>query len=81
LFLWVGLPDGDARAFAQVALRHGVVVVPGPNMSADEQHARFIRLTFLWDVETLTTGAARLAAAWRHYRSMKPRAPEHTVMV
>ena len=29
LSLWVKLPQGDANAFAQVALRHGVAVVPG----------------------------------------------------
>jgi DNA-binding transcriptional MocR family regulator len=81
LFLWVSLPRGDAREFAQVALRHGVVVVPGPNMSADEQHTRFVRLTFLADPETLTAGVRRLATAWRHYGSIAPRAREHTVMV
>jgi DNA-binding transcriptional MocR family regulator len=73
LFLWVRLPGGDAREFAQVALRHGVVIVPGPSMSADEQHARFIRLTFLWDPETLATGVERLAAAWRNYCSVAAR--------
>ncbi len=81
LFLWVQLPAGDAREFAQVALRHGVVIVPGPNMSADEQHARFIRITFLSEPETLTTGVARLSTAWRYYRSLKPRSREQTVMV
>ena len=81
LFLWVRLPGGDAREFAQVALRHGVVVIPGPHMSADEQHARFIRLTFLWERETLTAGAARLAAAWTQYQSIKPRPREQTVLV
>ena len=30
LFLWVRLPRGDAREFAQVALRHGVLILPGP---------------------------------------------------
>ena len=29
LTLWVKLPRGDASTFAQVALRHGVAVVPG----------------------------------------------------
>src|SRR6185295_2548454 len=81
LFLWVSLPDGDAREFAQVALRHGVVIVPGPNMSPDEQHTRSVRLTFLSEPETLTAGALRLSAAWRYYRSIKPRSREHTVMV
>jgi DNA-binding transcriptional MocR family regulator len=81
LFLWVTLPDGDAREFAQVALRHGVVIVPGQHMSADDQHGRSIRVTFLSEPETLTAGVGRLAAAWQYYRSVKPRAREHTVMV
>jgi DNA-binding transcriptional MocR family regulator len=81
LFLWVRLPGGDAREFAQVALRHGVVIVPGPSMSADEQHARFIRLTFLWDPDTLTIGVDRLANAWRYYRAIAPRRSEQVVRV
>jgi DNA-binding transcriptional MocR family regulator len=81
LFLWVTLPDGDAREFAQVALRHGVVVVPGPSMSADEQHSRSLRVTFLSDRETLTAGVTRLAAAWRFYGASAPRTREHAVMV
>ena len=35
LSLWVKLPQGDANAFAQVALRHGVAVVPGTLASPD----------------------------------------------
>jgi DNA-binding transcriptional MocR family regulator len=81
LFLWITLPDGDAREFAQVALRHGVVIVPGPDMSADEQHSRHIRITYLWDEVSLTTGVVRLAAAWRSYRSSKPRPREPAVIV
>jgi DNA-binding transcriptional MocR family regulator len=81
LFTWVTLPDGDAREFSQVALRHGVVIVPGPTMSADEQHTRSIRITFLSEPEMLTAGVIRLSTAWRYYRSMKPRERQHTVMV
>jgi DNA-binding transcriptional MocR family regulator len=69
LFLWVKLPAGDSREFAQVALRHGVLILPGPAMSATELHARFIRLPFLADNETLRTGVRRLAAAWCDYQS------------
>jgi DNA-binding transcriptional MocR family regulator len=68
LFLWVKLPAGDAREFAQVALRHGTLILPGPAMSAAEQHASFIRLPFLADDEMLRTGVRRLAAAWRDYQ-------------
>jgi DNA-binding transcriptional MocR family regulator len=69
LFLWVRLPEGDAREFAQVALRHGVLVLAGPTMSAQEQHARFLRLPFLAPPDTLTQGVTRLVSAWRQYRS------------
>jgi DNA-binding transcriptional MocR family regulator len=34
LFLWTKLPSGDARELSQTSLRHGVVVLPGPVMSA-----------------------------------------------
>jgi DNA-binding transcriptional MocR family regulator len=69
LFLWVKLPGGDSREFAQVALRHGVLILPGPAMSATEQHAPFVRLVFLAGDEVLRAGVRRLAAAWREYRS------------
>ena len=68
LFLWVKLPAGDAREFAQVALRHGALILPGPAMSAAEQHAPFIRLPFLAEEEMLRTGVRRLSAAWREYQ-------------
>jgi DNA-binding transcriptional MocR family regulator len=69
LFLWVELPHGDTREYAQTALRHGVLVLAGPVMSAAEQQTAFLRLPFLGDPETLRTGVRRLAAAWREYRS------------
>jgi len=69
VFLWVKMPSGDAREFAQVALRHGVTIVPGPIMSATDQHAQWIRLPFLAEVPMLASGVKRLASAWREYRS------------
>ena len=69
LFLWVRLPAGDSREFAQVALRHGALILPGPAMSAAEQHASFIRLPFLAGDEMLRAGVRRLSAAWRDYQS------------
>ena len=68
LFLWVKLPMGDSREFAQVALRHGTLILPGPAMSAAEQHAPFIRLPFLAEGEMLRAGVRRLSAAWRDYQ-------------
>ncbi len=69
LFLWTKLPSGDAREFAQTCLRHGVVVLPGPVMSASDRYTAYLRLPFLAEPETLRLGVRRLAAAWRDYRS------------
>ena len=79
LFLWVKLPAGDSREFAQVALRHGTLILPGPAMSAAEQHAAFIRLPFLAEEDTLRAGVRRLSAAWRDYQPASRRAPLQNV--
>jgi DNA-binding transcriptional MocR family regulator len=67
LFLWVKLPAGDARQLAQTALRHGVVILPGPVMSPTERFARFLRVPFIAEPESLRAGIDRLDAAWREY--------------
>ncbi|MGW7052639.1 aminotransferase-like domain-containing protein [Streptomyces sp. NPDC054887] len=67
--LWVRLPHGDAVAFAQVALRHGVAVLPGSAMDAGGGSTRRLRLHFLTSHDTLTEGVRRLAAAWADYAS------------
>jgi DNA-binding transcriptional MocR family regulator len=69
LFLWVELPSGDAREFAQFAVRHGVVALPGSTLSADESHTTFLRIPFLAEPETLRRGVDRLATAWRGFHS------------
>jgi DNA-binding transcriptional MocR family regulator len=69
LFLWTKLPSGDAREFAQTSLRHGVVVLPGPVMSASDRYTAYLRLPFLAEPETLRLGVRRLATAWRDHRS------------
>jgi len=69
LFLWTKLPSGDARDFAQTSLRHGVVVLPGPVMSASDRSTAYLRLPFLAEPATLRTGVRRLAIAWREFRS------------
>ena len=67
LFLWVRLPHGDARELAQVAMRHGVVLMPGSNMSSEQKHADALRIPFLLDEPDLREGLRRLASAWREY--------------
>ncbi|MFI6511480.1 PLP-dependent aminotransferase family protein [Streptosporangium sp. NPDC050855] len=64
--IWVRLP-GDAGAFAQVALRHGVAVPQGRSFDPSGGHGDHLRLPFLFDEETLTASVTALAAAWRDY--------------
>ena len=61
------LPHGDATGFAQIALRHGVAVVPGPLASPDGGGVDRLRLPFVHDAETMTEGVQRLARAWRAF--------------
>ena len=67
LSLWVRLPHGDATGFAQIALRHGVAIVPGPLASPDGGGADRLRLPFVHDAATMAEGIGRLARAWRAY--------------
>ncbi|MEU6927888.1 PLP-dependent aminotransferase family protein [Streptomyces sp. NPDC046374] len=66
--LWVRLPYGDGVSFAQIALRHGVAVLPGSTMDALGGSGRMLRLHFLLAPDTLTEAVRRLAAAWAEYR-------------
>lgn len=68
LFLWVRLPSGDARYFAQCAARHGVAITPGSMFSCDEAYADYLRIPFVLDEESLVLGAARLGSAWSEFR-------------
>ncbi|MFF8610605.1 PLP-dependent aminotransferase family protein [Streptomyces sp. NPDC015346] len=65
--LWVRLPYGDGVAFAQVALRHRVAVLPGATMDALGGSTRCLRLHFLLPPDVLSEAVRRLAAAWREY--------------
>ena len=64
LTLWVRLPgEADGSAFAQVALRHRVAVVPGRLLSATSQASEYLRLAFTQAPDVLTRSAVALAAA------------------
>ncbi|MFD3532884.1 PLP-dependent aminotransferase family protein [Streptomyces sp. NPDC058664] len=65
--LWVRLPHGDGVSFAQLALRHGVAVLPGATADALGGSVRHLRLHFLLPPEELTEAVRRLAAAWAEY--------------
>jgi DNA-binding transcriptional MocR family regulator len=63
--LWVRLPDVDASAFAQTALRHGVAVMPGSAFDPAGGSREYLRIPFLADPATITNAVERLAEAWR----------------
>jgi DNA-binding transcriptional MocR family regulator len=65
--LWVRLPRGDADEFSQVALRHGVAVVPGSVASPDHTMREYLRIPFVGEPEFLTEGVHRMARAWDAY--------------
>jgi DNA-binding transcriptional MocR family regulator len=67
LSLWVKLPRGDANTFAQVALRHGVAVVPGTLASPDGGCADRLRLPYVLEAAPMKEGVERLARAWEAY--------------
>jgi DNA-binding transcriptional MocR family regulator len=82
LLLWARLPRGNANEFAQVALRHGVALVPGSVNSPSNGFADYVRLPFIHETERLETGVARLAEAWREYeRAARERRSELGVIV
>ncbi len=80
--LWVRLPAGDAREFAQVAQRCGVSVVPGQVLSAEGGHADRLRLPFVAEPAVLEEAARRLGVAWDLYsRGLGGGSPPASVIV
>ncbi|GLV54005.1 GntR family transcriptional regulator [Dictyobacter sp. S3.2.2.5] len=67
LFLWVQLPTGEARDFTQEALRHDVLITPGPMLSVNEEYTRYIRLSYICEPAQLLVGLTRLEQAWKCY--------------
>ena len=65
--LWVHLPYGDGTSFAQTALRHRVVILPGSGLDASGQSQEYVRLHFVAQQADLTEAVKRLAEAWRAY--------------
>ncbi|NGN65768.1 PLP-dependent aminotransferase family protein [Streptomyces sp. A7024] len=65
--VWVRLPYGDGVAFAQLALRHGVGVLPGVCLDAAGGSRPYLRLHFVTSDAELTEAVDRLAAAWAAY--------------
>lgn len=71
--LWIRLPNGSSAAFAQVALRHGVEVIPGDVMATADQHTDRFRLPYTAETPILSEIVQRLAAAWREYAPREAR--------
>jgi DNA-binding transcriptional MocR family regulator len=67
LSVLASLPRGNADEFAEVALRHGVAVVPGPSLSVDEGNRRAVRLVYARPTDAIVEGVRRLTAAWASY--------------
>ncbi|WP_143446638.1 aminotransferase-like domain-containing protein [Kibdelosporangium aridum] len=70
--LWVRLPHGDAVSFAQLALRHGVAVLPGGSLDASGASKEFLRIPFLEPADVLAGAVVSLASAWREYNPGVP---------
>jgi DNA-binding transcriptional MocR family regulator len=82
LSLWVRLPRGDANALAQVALRHGVSVVPGSLASPDGGFSDHLRMPFVLEKAPMEEGIGRLARAWAAYSaSARPERASLDVLV
>lgn len=81
--LWVRLPSGDSSAFAQVALRHGVAVLPGTALDAAGGGTDRLRIPFTATPEEITEAVARLGRAWDAYQRSDGPAPAsvHAIVV
>lgn len=62
--LWVTLPRPNATAYAQLALRHGVEVLPGPALDATGRDDTHIRVPFTQPSHVAAEFVDRLALAW-----------------
>lgn len=62
--LWIELPDTDAAIYTQVALRHGVEVIPGRATDPTGAHDTYLRLPYTFPTDVMSEAVARLASAW-----------------
>ena len=64
LSLWIRMPGVDSDAFAQVALRHGVELVPGTAMDDGDRFREYFRFPYGHGPEVLEDVVLRLARAY-----------------
>lgn len=67
LSVWARMPHGSATELAQIALRHGIALVPGPFFDPHAHHDLFFRLPYVLPASAIEHGIARLAKAWSQY--------------
>lgn len=79
--IWARIPEGDARALAQVAQRCGVSVVPGQVLSAEGRHGDHLRLPFVHDPPVIAEAVRRLAVAWELYAGGGARSQEPVSLI
>lgn len=72
--VWVELPHGDGLSFAQLAMRHGVAILPGGALDVTGGSTACLRIPFLAPPEILAEAVRRLAAAWDAYGVSTPMA-------
>lgn len=68
LSLWVRLPgQANAGSFAQIALRHGIVVIPGHLLSATNFAHSAVRIAYTQPLDQLRAASSLLASAWEAF--------------
>jgi DNA-binding transcriptional MocR family regulator len=65
--LWLRMPRGASRPFAEIARRRGVAIVPGDSLSADGASDGFIRVAIGASSAHFEEGVRRLESAWNEY--------------
>lgn len=65
--LWLKMPRGASRPFAETARRFGVAIVPGDSLSSDGMSDPFVRLALGHSSSHFTDGVDRLVQAWAEY--------------
>jgi DNA-binding transcriptional MocR family regulator len=81
LVVWLRMPHGDANELAQVAVRHGVSIVPGSWTSPEGGWTDHVRVPLVGEDAFLADAFDRLGRAWAAYTQGTRRPREMGVMV
>jgi DNA-binding transcriptional MocR family regulator len=66
--LWVNTGEKSTTALTQIALRHGLMLVPGNTYCLGERGHSFLRLAFGAGEADIREAVLRLQQAWQSYR-------------